>query len=574
MNIHKRFVVQLFLQLMLIFFLIGALLFFLFGIIGYFLSDSEAENDLSLAEDYFISQNITVEDGKADISDRLKKLVGEQHGRLLVLSADGKLLGGYPELDEKPSTFNEGELAGLLLENDPTLDYSYWRLDETEPDAPLVFFREENGESLLLDSVKQHVDWKQGKLDLQEGIMSKLHNNNAWVQLVNSSGEVVDDYNAGNKPKTYSHQEILTMTQSKEESVSSYYDEGTQQTILMGMPLKDMAATLEEKIDSKVGNSIILVSVLLILLLLLITFWYARKFGKPLMTMMQWIEKLGNGVYEQPVNHVEQPLLFKKNGKIKRKYKLYQELITNLSQLTDTLKDNQDQREKIKVTREEWISGISHDLKTPLSSIAGYSKMLESKEYDWSQEEVREFAEIIGSKSAYMKDLLDDLTLTYRIKNGALPIVREKMNITELIRRTIIGYMNNPDYREMNIDFQAEDETVTASVDPKWFQRIIDNIVENALKYNPAGTTVTVSLAVIEQHLCQITISDDGVGMDQKTVNSLFQRYYRGTNTSDTGSGTGLGMAITKQLIQLHQGSINVKSTPGEGTSIRILMPV
>lgn len=574
MNIHKRFVVQLFLQLMLIFFLSGVLLFFLFGIIGYFLSDSEAENDLSLAEDYFISQNITVEDGKAGISDRLKKLVGEQHGRLLVVSADGKLLGGYPELDDTPSTFNEAELAGLLLENDPTLDYSYWRLDETEPDAPLVFFREENGESLLLDSVKQHVNWKKGKLDFRKGVISELQTTNTWVQLVDSSGKVIDSYNAGNKPKTYSHQEILTMTQSKEESVSSYYDEGTQQTILMGMPLKDMAATLEEKIDSKVGNSIILVSVLLILLLLLITFWYARKFGKPLMTMMQWIEKLGNGVYEQPVNHVEQPLLFKKNGKIKRKYKLYQELITNLSQLTDTLKDNQEQRKKIKVTREEWISGISHDLKTPLSSIAGYSKMLESKEYHWSEEEVREFAEIIGNKSAYMKDLLDDLTLTYRIKNGALPIVREKKNITELIRRTIIGYMNNPDYQEMNIDFQAEDETVTASVDPKWFQRIIDNIVENALKYNPVGTTITVSLDVIEQHLCQITITDEGIGMDPKTVNSLFQRYYRGTNTSDSGSGTGLGMAITKQLIQLHQGSISVKSTPGEGTSIRILMPV
>ncbi|RIW32522.1 sensor histidine kinase [Bacillus salacetis] len=574
MNIHKRFVVQLFLQLMLIFFLIGVLLFFLFGIIGYFLSDSEAEHDLSLAEDYFISQNITVENEKADIADRLKKLVEEQHGRLLVVSAEGQLLGNYPEIEDTPSTFNEGELAGLVLENDPTLDYSYWRLDETDPDGPLVFFREENGESLLLDSVKQHVDWKQGKLDFQESVLSELQNKNAWVQLVNNSGEVIDGYNAGNKAKTYSHQEILSMTESKEESVSSYYNEGSQQTILMGVPLKDMAATLEEKIDSKVGNSIIIVSVLLILLLLLITFWYARKFGKPLMTMMQWIEKLGNGVYEQPVNHVEQPLLFKKNGKIKRKYKLYQELITNLSQLTDTLKDNRDQREKIKVTREEWISGISHDLKTPLSSIAGYSKMLESREYHWSQEEVREFAEIIGSKSAYMKDLLDDLTLTYRIKNGALPIVREKMNITELIRRTIIGYMNNPDYKEMNIDFQAEDDNVTASVDPKWFQRIIDNIVENALKYNPAGTTVTVSLAVIEQHLCQITISDDGIGMDPKTVNSLFQRYYRGTNTSDTGSGTGLGMAITKQLIQLHQGSINVKSTPGEGTSIRILMPV
>ena len=89
----------------------------------------------------------------------------------------------------------------------------------------------------------------------------------------------------------------------------------------------------------------------------------------------------------------------------------------------------------------------------------------------------------------------------------------------------------------------------------------MDNLIANAIKYNPSGTTITVSISPIEQHLLSIKIEDDGVGMDNETLDKLFYRYYRGTNTSDSGSGTGLGMAITKQLVQLHGGSINVKST-------------
>mgnify|MGYP000932160775 FL=1 len=71
-----------------------------------------------------------------------------------------------------------------------------------------------------------------------------------------------------------------------------------------------------------------------------------------------------------------------------------------------------------------------------------------------------------------------------------------------------------------------------------------------------------------------ITIKDDGIGMDKETLGKLFQRYYRGTNTKESGSGTGLGMAITKQLIQLHDGSINVKSEPEKGTILRIILPI
>src|SRR5690606_8889093 len=115
---------------------------------------------------------------------------------------------------------------------------------------------------------------------------------------------------------------------------------------------------------------------------------------------------------------------------------------------------------------------------------------------------------------------------------------------------------------------------IAADIDPKWFQRIVDNLIANAVKYNPSGTTITVALSTIEQHLFIVRIEDDGTGMDAKTLNKLFDRYYRGSNTLDSGNGSGLGMAITKQLIGLHGGSIKVTSEVGRGTTVRLMVPM
>ncbi len=266
-------------------------------------------------------------------------------------------------------------------------------------------------------------------------------------------------------------------------------------------------------------------------------------------------------------------ILLNKKGKLKRKYRLYKDFISTLEQLTETLKKNESERLKMTQTREEWITGISHDLKTPLASVTGYSQMLASEAYSWSEAETREFAEVISEKSSYMMELLEDLTLTYRLRNQALPIVKEEVDLNEFVRRAIIHFINDPANNKMTFDFQPYDGTVFVSIDKKWFQRIIDNLIANAIKHNPPDTAITVSISMIEQYLVIINIEDNGIGMNNETLDKLFQRYYRGTNTNDDGSGTGLGLAITKQLVQLHNGSIQVKSTPNKGTKIRIILP-
>ncbi|TFD94321.1 HAMP domain-containing sensor histidine kinase [Jeotgalibacillus sp. R-1-5s-1] len=572
MNIHKRFVIQMFLQVLLIFSLITALIVFSFAILGFMIGDEELKSDLASAEGYFISENISMDGDTVIFDESLRELVDHQQGWLMVVSVDGEVLGDYLAPESIMADINSHKFSGSLLQ-DEKLDYTYWPLNETASDSPLVVFGREKTESILLERVRQETDWVSGRLDLRNETIRLAEENGGWVQLIDQSGNVIDQHHADNEPATYAINQILAINQAEMGPTRTYFDEATNQTLLVSVENKQ-PATLAEQSVSPIENSIVLIFILLFLILLGSTFWYAHKFGSPLLQMMKWINQLSNGHYAEPVNHIQEPILYKKDGKLKKKYRLYKDLIINLSHLAKALKDNEAQREKIKSTREEWISGISHDLKTPLASITGYAKMMEAPEYAWTGEETREFAGTISNKATYMEHLLEDLTLTYRIKNGALPITPEQTDINEFLKRTVISFMNNPDYSSKHLQYHPENMHVKAKVDPKWFQRIMNNLIENAHKYNPDGTTITITLSTIEQHLIQITVADNGIGMDQTTTSQLFNRYFRGTNTSDSGSGTGLGMAITKQLIQLHKGSINVKSMPGEGTVFRILLPV
>ncbi|MEW5594414.1 HAMP domain-containing sensor histidine kinase [Peribacillus frigoritolerans] len=570
MDIHKRFIVQFFIQLILVFIIFFFILLSIWVIIGFSISKVEVTEDLSKADSTYFSNRITIHGKKVTFDDELKQLAKNQNGWLLVLTTNGEVIGAYNALENVPSHFKESELAALMLQNSSVpVEYSHWKLNETGPQPQLLIFGRESSETGLLNEVKTSVDWNHHQLNLSAATLKQIDEEGGWVQLINSTGKVLDGYGSEKEGTSYTIQDLQTLSGSEQDSVDAFFDAETEQTIIVG--IHDSGATsLDESLFKK---SMLIIFIVLFFLLLTGSFWYARKFGVPLITLMKWIQNLGSGLYEQPLDIHQRPIMLNKKGKLKRQYRLYKDLITTLVQLSETLHQNETQRRKMTQTREEWISGLSHDLKTPLASISGYAQMLESENYSWTEKETREFALIIAEKSGYMMELLEDLTLTYRLRNQALPIVKEEVDIIEFIRRTMIHFINDPANNDMKFVFQPKNETAIASIDTKWFQRIIDNLIANAIHYNPTGTTITVSISPIEQHLLIITIEDDGIGMDNETLDRLFQRYYRGTNTSDSGRGTGLGMAITKQLVHLHGGSINVKSSPQRGTTVRIILP-
>ncbi|WP_369900075.1 sensor histidine kinase [Bacillus manliponensis] len=294
--------------------------------------------------------------------------------------------------------------------------------------------------------------------------------------------------------------------------------------------------------------------------------WYI---GKPLFFMISWIHRLAQGNYSSPEN-IE--LIYKKNStQLKGPYRLYEDVIINLNNLTTKLKESEMERKRLDDMKQQWMAGISHDLKTPLTYVTGYSALLLSTEHDWSEEEKRTFLHEINEKGIHMESLIDDLNITFRLTNSEIPLSKEEVDMIEFMRRVVAHITNDPRASQHHFHFSAPETNITLAIDAKLLQRALQNILTNCLLHNPIGTNITTSLFVGEN--IHIVIKDNGAGMDDITLRNLFKQYYRGTTTNVSSEGTGLGMTIAKKIITAHGGNIRVTSRLEEGTTFDITLP-
>lgn len=160
-------------------------------------------------------------------------------------------------------------------------------------------------------------------------------------------------------------------------------------------------------------------------------------------------------------------------------------------------------------------------------------------------------------KANYMDALIQDLTYTYQLKNKTIQLSLEKVDLAMWLAQ----------FQDDQVSVQTRGNVIIEA-DKLLLHRIIENIVGNAKKHTPAGTLIKIT-AWVENHTVMLSIKDYGPGIPQEDLDNLFERYYRGTNTTDDLNGTGLGLAITKQLIDMHNAKIDVLSSEG-GTEFKI----
>ncbi|WP_291755976.1 sensor histidine kinase [Lysinibacillus sp. UBA5990] len=285
--------------------------------------------------------------------------------------------------------------------------------------------------------------------------------------------------------------------------------------------------------------------IILLLGVIFLSISISRQFVRPLVYVISRIERLTQFDYsdisDRKIHH-------KKTGKLKRKFRLFQPVEESLNHLSERLDSNERQIKQSEQLREEWITGLSHDLKTPLSSIYGYSTMLASEDYEWTKDEMRIFAQTMQEKATYMDALIQDLTYTYQLKNKAIQLDKVLLPLTTWLTQ----------FADEQVSVKVYGD-VMLQADELLLKRIMDNLITNAKKYTPVGTKVMVEAQHTGKEV-MLTIADHGPGIPQEELDNLFERYYRGTNTTDDTAGTGLGLAITKQLIDLHNGTISVRS--------------
>ncbi|GAA0125651.1 HAMP domain-containing sensor histidine kinase [Clostridium sp. CTA-19] len=400
------------------------------------------------------------------------------------------------------------------------------------------------------------INFKGGKPQLTDLAINELKKYKLCFQIVNKDGDVTLGYN---EPIGVSnHYDAIEMVQLYKTGgnvpnytmfVGNVNNNGENWAYVIGFPAKISKVTMYFNYDNFLNIKFVILG-LFILSILLVAF-YGIWMNRTLSNIIVGIKRLASNDY----------VPMKEKG-------MYSDVFYSLNLLKSKLKTSEDERKMNETLREEWIANISHDLKTPLSPIKGYAEILTDSEYNVTPQAVKKYGEIILRNAKNVETIVENLNFTYQFKNGMFPINRKEGNIARLLKEVIISILNNPKYDKRNIIFNCTESRVNFNFDNTLLKRAFTNLLCNSVIHNASDTIIKVSIK--EEDKIYIKIEDNGKGMSEEELRKLFERYYRGTNSTVNVKGSGLGMAIAKQIIEAHEGKINVKSKLNVGTSIDI----
>ncbi|WP_392486849.1 sensor histidine kinase [Haloimpatiens sp. FM7315] len=404
------------------------------------------------------------------------------------------------------------------------------------------------------------------KIGMDEKGKKLLDSKGIWFQILDEQGKEVYSYKRPSKvPLKYTPFQI----------VNAYKYEGgvgTAETIflgekninnvkysyIIGFPMKEVEKQIFvyniDKMKFLFKNISTFVILIDSIIALFFGYLFSRGLTKPMGNIISGVNKMSQGDYSK---------VYKPNG-------IYKEVFYNLNDLNYTLKENEKERKKLENMRQEWIANISHDIKTPLASIKGYAEILGSPEYEFSEEEIKSYANIIDKKSQYIKQLVDDLNLVQKLKNNTSMLNIKEVNLVKLTKDVVIDILNDYKYKDSDINFISRENVILKEVDEVLIKRVIHNLLYNAIIHN--SKDVKIEVKIVKSQKVHIFVKDNGKGVKPEEIKYIFERYYRGTNTGESHKGSGLGMAIAKEIVEAHGGEVELRSMLKKGTEIEIIL--
>ena len=221
---------------------------------------------------------------------------------------------------------------------------------------------------------------------------------------------------------------------------------------------------------------------------------------------------------------------------------------------------------RLETVRRDFVANVSHELRTPVASVRSAAETLRMA-IDHDPKAANQFIDIIERNGRRLGDLINDLLDLSKIEAKEYRLKVEPTNLRQLSEKTVATFAERASSRNMHLTVDIPDGFPAALVDQSAFDRILTNLVDNALKYCPDGASVLVGAREAGAKL-QVFVSDSGTGIDAKHLPRLFERFYRVDNgrSRDMG-GTGLGLSIVKHLVEAMGGEVSVESPPGKGAT-------
>ncbi len=273
----------------------------------------------------------------------------------------------------------------------------------------------------------------------------------------------------------------------------------------------------------------------------------------------------------QPINNLRKAMEKVKNGDYTAKVKpISRQLGENLTiaQLEDSFNAMTKELQNTELMRKDFISNFSHEFKTPIASIKGMAKQLYAGEVD--EEQKNEFLKIIYEESSRLADLSNEILLLTRLESQAIIPEQSVYSLDEQLRRCMLLF--EEDWSRKNIDIEMDLEEITYKNNQDLMSHVWNNLFANAIKFTPDNGCITVTANKTINNIC-VQVKDTGIGMSEETLARIFDKFYQG-DTSHTTPGNGLGLTLTKKVLDIAGGTIDVQSSPGNGSVFTITLPL
>lgn len=248
------------------------------------------------------------------------------------------------------------------------------------------------------------------------------------------------------------------------------------------------------------------------------------------------------------------------------------ELVNNINDIVDNMCEIENEKEKKTNIMSRMISNISHDFKTPLTSLIGYIELIKESD-DLSIKDLREYLDIVHNKAYYLNSTLENFFYLSRLESRDEKFNIEEINLTDVIQEQIVFFYN--DFKNLGITPSIEllKEDIYVLADKISVGRILNNLLSNSLKYGKDGDKVGVSIKEDNDYV-YVEVWDNGKGIPNKDLKLIFERLYTVEDSRSAKlGGTGIGLSIVKQLVKSNKGKISVESTPFEKTLFMFSLP-
>ncbi|MGO0921129.1 sensor histidine kinase [Clostridioides difficile] len=406
-----------------------------------------------------------------------------------------------------------------------------------------------------LEKVSNNLTIQNGEYKLNNNYQKDLVINDIWGIVIDDNGNVVWKHNLPKEiPLNYSLQDVATFSKGYIKDYPVFTWKQGNDLLVLGYPKnsysKFMTNYLPLSAIQKTPFLLLIMLVSNIAILFIVYYLSKRNVMLKISPILNGIDKLSHG----------DTVTLNINGE--------------LEEIGNRINETSLQLKKQNQARANWISGVSHDIRTPLSMIMGYADKISSTLN--IDENTKKQANIIKTQSVKIKNLVQDLNLVSQLNYNVQPIQETPIHLCKIIREIVVEYLNNNTNNkfEFELNLKPNTELITIIGDERLLGRAIQNIISNSINHNENGCIISISLEVNGSNLI-LVISDNGKGISEEKLQKIQSTPHYLQSTDDRlDLRHGLGLLLVKEIVSIHKGNVSISSALNKGFSTTISLPI